>query len=524
MQKGINVLSLFDGISGAYEALIKCGIPIGKYYASEIDKNAIAISKYNHPDIIHIGDVTKIKGEDYKSVDLLCGGSPCQNLSVSGDRTGLEGEESKLFYEYVRLKNEINPKYFLLENVASMTKENRNKMSALMGCEPILLNSKILSAQNRERYYWTNINNGKIDQPKDLKIYLKDIIVDGGVDRDKSYCIDASYAKGGGLENYINKGRRQIVINENNPICVAMRGRKNEEGEYIQKLEFNKEGKTNTITTVGKDNMILLGNLYESGGQAGRVYDIIGKSVTQQSEGGGGGGKGGLYFIPPKKIIGEDNLIPLGHLDKNNCQGYRVYDVNGKSITQTAAGGGLGKNTGLYFIPPFNFKLQRTEQAKQKRKELKQSTGKDHSDFQDKELIPRMDGKSVTVMCNMGDENLLFEGIKIDNNEDENNKLIDNISEKYPNLSTEEIIELIKKNIRMLYPIEAERLQTLPDNFTQYGINEKGEKYEISKTQRYRAVGNGFTINIISYILSWNKEWCESPIFEVEPIRQISLF
>jgi hypothetical protein len=270
--------------------------------------------------------------------------------------------------------------------------------------------------------------------------------------------------------------------------------------------------------------MILLGNLYESGGQAGRVYDIIGKSVTQQSEGGGGGGKGGLYFIPPKKIIGEDNLIPLGHLDKNNCQGYRVYDVNGKSITQTAAGGGLGKNTGLYFIPPFNFKLQRTEQAKQKRKELKQSTGKDHSDFQDKELIPRMDGKSVTVMCNMGDENLLFEGIKIDNNEDENNKLIDNISEKYPNLSTEEIIELIKKNIRMLYPIEAERLQTLPDNFTQYGINEKGEKYEISKTQRYRAVGNGFTINIISYILSWNKEWCESPIFEVEPIRQISLF
>ena len=464
---GIKVLSLFDGISGAYEALKLCNIPIDKYYSSEIDKHAIAISKYNHPYIIQIGDVTKVNGYDYKDIDLLIGGSPCTNLSICGDRTGLDGIESKLFYEYVRLKNEINPKYFFLENVASMTNENKDKMSKIIGCDCVKINSALLSAQNRERYYWTNINMGDIDQPKDLNVFLKDIIIDGIADRYKSYCVDASYAKGGNYESYMKKGRRQIVIKEDNPICIAMRGRKNEEGKYIQEIEPNVMGKSNTLTSVGKDNMILLGNLYKSGGQAGRVYDI-----------------------------------------------------NGKGTSLTALRGGGGAKTGLYFIPPFNFKMQRTEEAKLKRKELKKETGVDHSSFADKDLVPKLDGKSNTLMTNMGVEHLLFTGIK----EEESNELNEIFKTYFPEISNEEILNLIKNNIRMLYPIEAERLQSFSDEYTKYGINENGIKYEVSKSQRYKCLGNSFTVNVIAYILSHNKEWCEKVIFESNPIKQLKLF
>ena len=121
----MKILSLFDGISCARVALERAGIPVEVYYASEIDKYAIQISQKNYPDIQHIGSVVDIRGENYKDVELLVGGSPCQDLSIAGKRKGLGGERSGLFYEYVRILKEVKPKYFILENVASMSKESR---------------------------------------------------------------------------------------------------------------------------------------------------------------------------------------------------------------------------------------------------------------------------------------------------------------------------------------------------------------------------------------------------------------
>jgi len=175
MKKGINVLSLFDGLSCGNVALERAGIKINNYYASEVDKYAIKISNKNYPGIIQLGDVLGVKGKDLPKIDLLIGGSPCQDLSFAGKGKGLEGDRSSLFYQYVRLLKECKPKYFLLENVR-MKQEYQDIISDLLGVQPIKINSSLVSAQNRVRLYWTNIPN--VTQPEDKGIVLKDILED----------------------------------------------------------------------------------------------------------------------------------------------------------------------------------------------------------------------------------------------------------------------------------------------------------------------------------------------------------
>lgn len=175
----MNVLSLFDGISCGQIALRRAGVRIDKYYASEIDKYAIQVTQHNFPKTIQLGDVTKIDFTQFiGKIDLLIGGSPCQDLSVAkNNRKGLEGSRSGLFYKYVEALKIIKPKYFLLENVASMRKEDRETITNILGVEPIMINSALLSAQQRKRLYWTNIPN--ITQPEDKRIFLKDILTGG---------------------------------------------------------------------------------------------------------------------------------------------------------------------------------------------------------------------------------------------------------------------------------------------------------------------------------------------------------
>ena len=206
----MNVLSLFDGLSGAQIALNRLGIKVDKYFAAEIDKYAIEVAKKNYPDTIQLGSVTDIKGTDLPEIDLLIGGSPCQGFSFAGEQLNFEDPRSALFFEYVRLLKEVKPKYFLLENV-KMAKKSEAVITELLGVEPIMIDSSLLSGQGRKRLYWSNIPN--ITQPEDAGILLKDIVENGVVDRDKSYCLDASYYKGSqnGLL-YYKKSRRQIVI------------------------------------------------------------------------------------------------------------------------------------------------------------------------------------------------------------------------------------------------------------------------------------------------------------------------
>lgn len=174
MKEGINVLSLFDGMSCGQIALNKAGVKYGNYYASEIDSFGIKVTQKNYPNTIQLGDVCGISyeegalfhhqnnnpmvngGSQYTNIGLLIGGSPCQGFSFAGKGLNFEDPRSKLFFEFVRLKNEIKPKYFFLENVV-MKKEHENVISEYLGVEPILINSNLVSAQNRKRLYWTNI-------------------------------------------------------------------------------------------------------------------------------------------------------------------------------------------------------------------------------------------------------------------------------------------------------------------------------------------------------------------------------
>lgn len=170
----MNVLSLFDGMSCGQIALNRAGIKYDKYYASEIDKPAIKVTMSNYPNTIQVGDVTKIKGADLPKIDLLIGGSPCQDISnLSKFKLGLDGEKSGLFYQYWRVWQETSPKYFLLENVLG-NKDAVKKITKLMGVRPIKISSNWVSAQNRLRLYWTNIPVNSL--PTKSRISLPEIL------------------------------------------------------------------------------------------------------------------------------------------------------------------------------------------------------------------------------------------------------------------------------------------------------------------------------------------------------------
>jgi len=191
MNEGLTVLSLFDGGAMGYQALKNAGISVKKYYASEINPYAQKVAWKNHPDIMQLGDVRNWRNWriDWSSIDLLIGGSPCQGFSIAGHRKGLEDERSGLFIEYLNIKNKIeqhNPAlYFLLENVRM--KENEEKtISGLLQARHVVLNSSLVSAQNRERLYWCN---WEIKPPEDKNIYYCDILEEATTAADKAPCL-----------------------------------------------------------------------------------------------------------------------------------------------------------------------------------------------------------------------------------------------------------------------------------------------------------------------------------------------
>ncbi len=176
----MKILSLFDGISCARVALDRVGIPVEAYYASEIDEYAMQVSAKNYPDIIQVGDIKDLNGSKFHGIslpriDLLIGGSPCQDLSIAKkDRKGLDGDRSGLFWEYVRILKEVKPKFFILENVNSMPKEAKQLITETLGLEPIMINAGLVSGQQRKRLFWTNILN--VTQSEDWEIFLKDVV------------------------------------------------------------------------------------------------------------------------------------------------------------------------------------------------------------------------------------------------------------------------------------------------------------------------------------------------------------
>ena len=218
----INVLSLFDGLSGCRIALEKIGLEVDNYYSSEIDKYAIQIANKNYPQDGNnrLGDVLKWEdwNIDWSSIDLVTGGFPCQAWSIAGKQLGDKDERGMLFWTMLDIMKKVlehNPKAkFLIENV-KMKKEFEEYItlhteSALGVVYKHLIDSRLLSAQSRKRYYWTNIED--ILQPTDKHILLNDILDKAISDRDKSHCIDANYGRGTNLKRYLYRGSRQVVF------------------------------------------------------------------------------------------------------------------------------------------------------------------------------------------------------------------------------------------------------------------------------------------------------------------------
>jgi len=258
----MNILSLFDGMSCGQIALEKLGIPVNKYFAAEIDKYAIQVAKSNYPEMVHLGDVKEIDPSKLPKIDLLIGGSPCQGFSFAGKQLNFDDPRSQLFFEYVRLLEALKPKYFLLENV-KMKKESEQVITEILGVEPIEINSSLVSAQNRKRLYWTNIPVDGL--PDDKGTVLSDVLEEGATDRDKSYCIDANYWKGGNLKSYFEKHRRQLVFHTEPKGARIVNRRLDERGKRQDyntnikpkpRLELRYDDKAGCITTVQKDSVV----------------------------------------------------------------------------------------------------------------------------------------------------------------------------------------------------------------------------------------------------------------------------
>ena len=260
----MKVLSLFDGISCARVSLERAGIPVETYYACEIEKNAMKVSQKNYPEIVQLGDVRTFHTLD-EDIDLLIGGSPCIDLSIAKrDRKGLEGEHSSLFWEYIRILRLVKPKYFILENVASMPKKDKDIITKELGVEPVMFDASLVSAQCRKRLFWTNI---QFELPEDKGILLKDI-----------------------LEPDIECDERTMVLlpkpKEHEFIQIGYFGEKNACGVGGQALR---------VYDTSGVGLYKVGHIGTTDGQANRVYSPEGKSVALSANGGGSGAKTGLY-------------------------------------------------------------------------------------------------------------------------------------------------------------------------------------------------------------------------------------
>ena len=277
----MNVLSLFDGMSCGQLALQKLGIKVKQYYASEIDKHAIRVTQHNFPNTIQVGDVTKLFAKDLPKIDLFIGGSPCQGFSFAGKQLAFDHPQSKLFFEFVRLKNECNPTYFMLENV-KMKKEFELIISKYMGVAPIEINSALLSAQNRVRLYWTNISNEpygffgdmicNIPQPKHKGILLRDILETDVPD--KYYLSDKmlSYFKNRAAN--FNKGKVNVREEEGKESCLTSAMSSCDISDNFIKVDTNLKVSKNQEKA----------NCFTAGGNSGGLHSDMNLIVASREE------------------------------------------------------------------------------------------------------------------------------------------------------------------------------------------------------------------------------------------------
>ena len=248
----MNVLSLFDGVSCGQLALQRIGVKVENYFASEIDKHAIQVTQHHFPNTVQLGGVVGLDTSTLPKIDLLIGGSPCQSFSRSGDNTGFDGK-SGLFWEYVRILNEVKPTYFLLENVV-MKKEWENIITEAIGVEPVMIDSKFFSAQKRQRLYWTNIPVDKNIEDKNINIL--DILIPNGDEKiinDHLLVLDIN-EEGFKIKNGTKTG--YLYAKEGDCVNLEFPKSQNRRGRVSY-------GKTNTINTACNYGVVVNGDLRE---------------------------------------------------------------------------------------------------------------------------------------------------------------------------------------------------------------------------------------------------------------------
>lgn len=358
-------------MSCGHLALERARIPVTNYFASEIEKHAIKVTQANYPDTIQLGDVRQVKGSNLPKIDLLLGGSPCQGFSFAGKQLNFEDERSKLFFEFVRLLNEVKPKWFLLENVV-MKEEYSKVITKMLGVGPVRLNSALVCAQNRDRLYWTNIPN--FWPPSDRGIMLRDII------------------------------------------------HENTDGVNIDKYKVSPT-------------------------KAFRLLDA------------------------------EVNRRKVALIHEKDTQSSRVYSIHGKAICLSGAGGGGAVNMGQYLIQEPHGASQGGIIDSDKAPALTES-GYEH--------------KTMLLSAEHFDEGPCFAVAGVDRGDKFQSRQRINSGEKSFTLTAQDRHGLLTScYIRKLSPTECERLQTVPDGYTDH----------VSETQRYRMLGNGWTIDIIEHLL-----------------------
>jgi DNA-cytosine methyltransferase len=540
----MNVLSLFDGMSCGRIALDKLGIKVDKYFASEIDKYAIKVSEANYPDIVRLGDVRDVRGEDLPKIDLMIAGSPCQGFSFAGKQLAFDDPRSALFFEFTRLLDECKPKYFLLENVR-MKKEHLQVITDLLGVEPILINSSLVSAQNRKRYYWTNIPG--VEQPKDKGIVLKDILESGNSadlvgnngkkllkeDIQKGSCLLARDYKGfntygmtGVRESYTadnievkKKVNPKYYLKEDSHIyqriknnhpwvpripneneksnCLVVGGsgqRDLVEDEFVnnsnirrltilerERLQTVPDNYTKAVSDTHRYKMLgngwtidvithILKNISipTTPLRVGTAIDMKGHDMHKRiySE----EGKSPTLLVDSRSPKIPTSPIKVGMADDINGHDYlkRIYSPNGKSPTLTTCGGGNTEPKVSVDLNPASIVGRRIND-----RGVREDYNKD---------VP-------ITQC-----------LQVKHNSDKSGCLTtvdkDNVVSSEEPGRYVDVYNDSKLFWRKLTPLECERLQTVPDGYTS----------SVSNSQRYKMLGNGWTVDVIAHIFEGMKD------------------
>ena len=502
-------------------ALDRLGIEVDNYYSAEIDKYAIQVSEDNYPDIIRLGDVCDVKAKDLPKIDLILAGSPCQGFSFAGKQLAFDDPRSALFFEFVRILKECEPKYFLLENV-KMKKEFLDIISQQVGVEPILINSALVSAQNRQRYYWTNIPG--VEQPEQRGVVLRDVLETESVSDEFRYSQKSIDYMNRGNEKWQQAGNRRAdryeqTADKDKSFAITANWHKGVPYNYFKEETHDTPKQVGTAEDINGHDILK------------RVYSPDGKAPTLTA------GNTEQYIETPKVVGGAWRGRSLDKDGKN---------VDWKSTTpkQMLELRKDEKSNALSQVTKDNVIVQsyrevRTEEAKRLRRESKQKTGKDHTPFRAKELVPREDGKVGPVTPGLNNDHLISlqklplpeedvgERIVVDEEKKQliikeatnkgftviedgdcfdithfDSKTRRGRSMKYKcNALTAGTYNYMRYEHpkdessdvywRKLTPIECERLQTVPDNYTA----------SVSNTQRYKMLGNGWTIEVIAHVL-----------------------